>query len=68
MAEKCIAEVTLRLSDTMKRDLQDLAMHDDRSLSDMIRILLEDSLYGLKHRRDEQCALSDSCGARRGNA
>ena len=65
MAEKCIAEVTVRLADTLKRDLQDLAMHDDRSLSDMIRVLLEQSVYGLKHRRDEACALSDSCGARR---
>jgi predicted transcriptional regulator len=66
MPEKCIAEITLRLSDTLKRDLQDLAMHEDRSLSDMIRVLLESSLYGLKHRRDEACAHSDSCLAKRG--
>jgi hypothetical protein len=67
MAEKCIAEITVRLSDTLKRDLQDLAMEKDRKLSDMIRILLEVSLYGLKHRRDEACGLIDSCGASRGN-
>ena len=68
MAEKCIAELTLRLSDSLKRDLQDLAMHEDRSLSDMIRVLLETSVYGLKHRRDEACSLSTSCQALRGCA
>lgn len=67
MPEKCIAEVTVRLGDTLKRDLQDLAMHDDRSLSDMIRVLLEQSVYGLKHRRDEACAHAESCRAMRGN-
>lgn len=67
MTEKCIAEVTVRLADTLKRDLQDLAMHKDRSLSDMIRVLLETAVYGLKHRRDEACSLSGSCGARRGD-
>ena len=61
MSEKCIAEVTVRLSDTLKRDLQ------DRKLSDMIRVLLESSLYGLKHRRDEACAIAPSCQATRGN-
>jgi predicted transcriptional regulator len=66
MAEKCIAEITVRMTDSLKRDLQDLAMHEDRSLSDMIRVLLEQSVYGMKHRRDEACSLSDSCGARRG--
>lgn len=67
MTEKCIAEITVRLSDTLKRDLQDLAMHDDRSLSDMIRILLEQSVYGLKTRLDHACAQSESCGASRGD-
>jgi predicted transcriptional regulator len=59
MSEKCIAEVTVRLSDTLKHDLQDLAMLEDRKLSDMIRVLLEDSLYGRKHRRDEACGIAD---------
>ncbi len=67
MAEKCIAEVTVRLSDTLKRDLQDLAMLEDRKLSDMIRVLLETSLYGLKHRRDDACAIPESCRAMRGH-
>lgn len=67
MAEKCIAEITLRLSDTLKRDLQDLAMHEDRSLSDMIRALLEVSIYGLKHRADASCARADSRQTMRGN-
>ncbi len=66
MAEKCIAEVTVRLSDTLKRDLQDLAMLEDRKLSDMIRVILESALYGLKHRRDEACLLPDSRRATRG--
>ena len=67
MAEKCIAEVTVRISDTLKRDLQDQAMHEDRTLSDMIRVLLEIGLYGLKHRRDEACSQAASCGAKRGD-
>ena len=63
MIDKCIAEVTVRLTDTLKRDLQDLAMLDDRSLSDMIRTLLETSVYGLKHKRDDACAISKPRGA-----
>jgi predicted transcriptional regulator len=66
MAEKCIAEVTVRLSDTLKRDLQDQAMHEDRSLSDMIRVLLETSIYGLKHKREEACSQVSTCSTTRG--
>ena len=65
--EKKITELTLRLSDTLKRDLQDIAMLEDRSLSDMIRVLLEDALYGLKHRRDAICAHDESSRTLQGN-
>jgi predicted transcriptional regulator len=67
MSEKCIAEVTVRLSDTLKRDLQDLAMMEDRKLSDMIRVILETSLYGLKHKRDDACGIEQPCQTMRGN-
>jgi len=67
MAEKCISEVTVRLSDTLKRDLQDVAMHHDRSLSDLIRIVLETYLYGAKHRADESCSRANARGAKQHN-
>ena len=63
MSEKCISEVTLRITETLKRDLQDIAMHEDRSLSDVIRIALEIYLYGYKHRTDEACARRSTCRA-----
>ena len=63
MPEKRIDEITVRVSDTLKRDLQDVAMHNDRKLSDVIRIALEIYLYGYKHRTDESCMHSKVCGA-----
>ena len=56
MVEKKISEITLRLEETLKRDLQDMAAHEDRSLSDVIRIILETYLYGAKARTDFLCA------------
>jgi predicted transcriptional regulator len=61
--EKKIVEVTVRMSDTLKCDLQDIAMHNDRKLSDVIRIALELYLYGTKHRADEQCMHAKVCKA-----
>ena len=55
MHEKRIEEITVRISDTLKRDLQDAAMLHDRKLSDEVRIALELYLYGVKHRVDEAC-------------
>lgn len=65
--EKRIAEVTVRLSESLKHDLQDIAAHDDRTLSETIRILLETQLYGLKSRHDALCGPSDSRPTSRGN-
>lgn len=66
MDEKKISEVTVRLSDTLKRDMQDLAAHEDRTLSDTIRIALEMYLYGAKHRLDVVCNHVESRGTTRG--
>lgn len=67
MAEKRIAEVTVRLEESLKRDLQDLAMHQDRTLSEVIRVVLEDHLYGLKRRLCDACARGDSRPTLSGN-
>ena len=66
MDEKKISEVTVRLSDTLKRDMQDLAAHEDRTLSDTIRIALEMYLYGAKHRVDALCSHGQSSQTMRG--
>jgi predicted transcriptional regulator len=66
MAEKCISEVTVRLTDTLKRDLQDMAAHEDRTLSETIRIILETHLYGLKARHDALCGTATTGQTRRG--
>ena len=68
MSEKCISEITLRLPESLKRDLQDIAAHEDRTVSDVIRTLLEDRIYGLKARHDALCARDIPGEAKRGNA
>ena len=68
MSEKALAEVTVRMSETLKRDLQDLAAMEDRKLSDTIRMILELYLYGSKHRRDQACSQHEAGGTSRGNA
>lgn len=50
MTEKCIAEINLWLPEQMKRDLQDLADQDDRKTSELIRVVLEDYLYGAQRK------------------
>lgn len=66
MDEKKISEMTIRLSDSLKRDLQDVAALEDRTLSVVIRQILELYLYGYKHRADLACGKEDSCQTRRG--
>ncbi len=66
MDEKKISEVTVRLSDTIKRDAQDVAAFEDRTLSEVIRRALELYLYGHKMRFDAACGKADSCPAKRG--
>ena len=67
MDEKKISEVTVRLSDTIKRDAQDVAAFEDRTLSEVIRRALELYLYGHKMRVDVACGKADSCPAKRGD-
>lgn len=66
MHEKALAEVTVRMTDTLKRDLQDQAALEDRKLSDIIRSILELHLYGSKHRRELACGHQESCETMRG--
>ena len=68
MSEKCISEITLRLTESLKRDLQDIAAHEDRTVSDVIRTLLEDRLYGLKAKHDALCARDIPSETKRGVA
>ena len=65
---KKIVEVTVRVPESLKRDLQDEAAHQDRTLSDTIRIALSQYLYGVKPRPDHACGHADSCHAMRGDA
>lgn len=66
MHEKALSEVTVRMTDTLKRDLQDQAALEDRKLSDTIRYILELYLYGAKHRREAACGHQEPCETMRG--
>ena len=65
---KKIVEVTVRVPESLKRDLQDEAAHQDRTLSDTIRIALSQDLYGVKTRPDHACGHAESCPTLRGDA
>jgi hypothetical protein len=65
--EKKLAEVTVRLPESLKHDLQDEAAHEDRTLSEIVRLMLESSMYGLKARRDNQCSQQHERTTSRGN-
>jgi metal-responsive CopG/Arc/MetJ family transcriptional regulator len=46
MNEKCLEAIKLHLPETLKQKLQDLAMREDRKVSEFIRVILEDYVYG----------------------
>ncbi len=48
--EKNLDRVVVHLGESLKRDIQDLAMADDRRVSDYIRIVLEYHCYGAQRR------------------
>jgi len=50
MPEKKIDELKIHVTETMKRDLQDMALIEDRKVSDLARHIIELYLYGAKHR------------------
>ena len=50
MSEKCLAEIKLHVPERLKRDLQDLADHEDRKTSELIRVILEGYLYGAQRK------------------
>jgi len=45
---KCLESIKLHLPEDLKRDLQDLAMQDDRPVSEYIRAVLVQHVYGAK--------------------
>lgn len=47
-AEKCLEEIHLHLGESLKRDLQDLAMTDNRAVGEYVRAVLELHVYGAK--------------------
>ena len=46
MSEKCLESVRVHLPESLKTDLMNLAAQEDRALSELIRVALEDWLYG----------------------
>jgi hypothetical protein len=55
--DKCLDSIKLHLPDGLKRDLQDLALADDRAVSEYIRHVLFAHVYGAK-RSDKEGANS----------
>lgn len=64
--EKRIFEITIRVPEELKRELQDQAAIEDRTLTDMIRGLLELHVYGFKARREQLKQLLDRRAADQG--
>lgn len=48
LSQKCLESIKLHLPETLKRDLQDLAMQEDRPVSEYIRVALVQHVYGAK--------------------
>ena len=46
MKEKCLESIHVHTGETLKRDLQDLAMLEGRSVGEYIRATLENHVYG----------------------
>ena len=44
--EKCLESIHVHVGETLKRDLQDLALLENRAVGELIRCILEDRLYG----------------------
>lgn len=62
MPEKSLETITLHLPESLKRDLQDLALAADRSVSEYIRHELVAIVYGRMALREG----ANGCGERRG--
>lgn len=45
---KCLESIKLHLPEDLKRDLQDLAMQEERAVSEYIRVVLQLHTYGAK--------------------
>lgn len=63
--EKCLEDIHLHTGETLKRDLQDLAMQDGRAVGEYIRAVLELHVYGAKDRLHQATNHNQArCGAR----
>lgn len=45
---KCLESIKLHLPEELKRHLQDLAMQEERAVSEYIRVVLQLHVYGAK--------------------
>lgn len=45
---KCLGSIKLHLPEDLKHDLQDLAMQEERAVSEYIRVVLQLHVYGAK--------------------
>lgn len=63
MKEKCIESIHVHTGETLKRDLQDLAMLEGRAVGEYIRTTLEVHVYGVKDRLNQINAEQQDRGA-----
>jgi len=50
MKEKYFESIHIHTGESLKRDLQDLAMVENRTVGELIRVILEHYVYGAKAR------------------
>lgn len=48
MKEKCLESLHVHTGESLKRDLQDLAMLEGRAVGEYIRVVLEQHVYGAR--------------------
>lgn len=68
MTEKITEAVKLHLPESMKRDIQDACMADDRKVSDWIRHVLALHLYGIRGMADREAEFNRANSANEARA
>ena len=54
MSEKCLERIPVHMPETLKRELQDLALLEDRAVGEYIRHVLELHVYGARRRPEQE--------------
>lgn len=54
MSEKCLERVPVHMPETLKRELQDLAMLNDRTVGEYSRRVLELHVYGARRLHEQE--------------